>query len=84
VNYGVTINKIITTIIAITTIIMPSPPKINLCCFFLVMIFLGYTPTLIVNYGGIWGENYWYEIGNVWEDSKIGSFIDLNGLQARY
>ena len=27
----------------------------------------GYTPTLVVGYGGIWGENYWYQKTNVWE-----------------
>ena len=21
---------------------------------------VGYTPTLVVSYGGLWGENYWY------------------------
>src|SRR4029078_12932049 len=27
---------------------------------------VGYTPTLIVGYGGIWGENYWYAKTQVW------------------
>jgi imidazolonepropionase-like amidohydrolase len=30
----------------------------------------GYTPTLIVGYGGIWGENYWYQKTNVWENER--------------
>jgi hypothetical protein len=28
---------------------------------------VGYTPTLIVGYGGLWGEEYWYAHSNVWE-----------------
>lgn len=32
---------------------------------------VGYTPTLIVGYGGIWGENYWYQKTNVWENEKL-------------
>jgi imidazolonepropionase-like amidohydrolase/Tol biopolymer transport system component len=32
---------------------------------------VGYTPTLIVNYGGINGEFYWYQNTNVWEDEKL-------------
>ena len=31
----------------------------------------GYTPTLIVNYGGLNGEYYWYQTSNVWEDKKL-------------
>jgi len=34
----------------------------------------GYTPTLIVNYGGINGEFYFYEKSNVWENEKLLSF----------
>ena len=28
---------------------------------------VGYTPTLVVGYGGIWGENYWYQ-----NDQRLG------------
>ncbi|MFN0204057.1 MAG: amidohydrolase family protein, partial [Bacteroidia bacterium] len=35
---------------------------------------VGYTPTLIVAYGGIWGENYWYDKTNVWENKKLLTF----------
>lgn len=31
----------------------------------------GYTPTLIVCYGGINGENYWYQKTNVWEKERL-------------
>ena len=33
-----------------------------------------YTPTLIVGYGGIWGENYWYQKTNVWENKRLLTF----------
>src|SRR3989449_9939387 len=32
------------------------------------------TPTLIVNYGGPWGENYWYESSEVHDDAKLNHF----------
>lgn len=32
---------------------------------------VGYTPTLIVNYGGVNGEYYWYQNTNVWENEKL-------------
>ncbi len=32
------------------------------------------TPTLIVNYGSINGENYWYQKTNVWEKKKLLSY----------
>ena len=34
----------------------------------------GYTPTLIVGYGGLWGENYWYQKTNVWENERLLTF----------
>ncbi len=34
----------------------------------------GYTPTLIVCYGGINGENYFYQKTNVWENEKLLKF----------
>jgi imidazolonepropionase-like amidohydrolase/Tol biopolymer transport system component len=33
-----------------------------------------YTPTLIVGYGGLWGENYWYQKTNVWENERLLTF----------
>ncbi len=35
----------------------------------------GYTPTLIVGYGGLWGENYWYQHNNVWENTRLARFV---------
>ncbi len=34
----------------------------------------GYTPTLIVNYGGLNGEFYYYERDNVWENERLLRF----------
>ncbi|MCC6676736.1 MAG: PD40 domain-containing protein [Phycisphaerales bacterium] len=35
----------------------------------------GYTPTLVVAYGGMGGENYWYAKTNVWEDAHLTHFV---------
>ncbi len=42
-----------------------------------------YTPTLIVGYGGIWGENYWYQHTNVWENEKLLRFVPREEVDAR-
>jgi imidazolonepropionase-like amidohydrolase len=34
----------------------------------------GYTPTLIVAYGGLNGEYYWYQHTNVWEHKRLLTF----------
>ncbi|WP_452226374.1 amidohydrolase family protein [Lacinutrix cladophorae] len=44
---------------------------------------VGYTPTLIVNYGGLNGENYFYENTNVWENKKLLQFMPRGILDAR-
>jgi imidazolonepropionase-like amidohydrolase/Tol biopolymer transport system component len=44
---------------------------------------VGYTPTLIVGYGGNWGENYWYQKTNVWEDERLSTFVPRRILDAR-
>jgi len=43
----------------------------------------GYTPTIIVGYGGIWGENYWYEHDNVWENQRLLTFTPRGVVDAR-
>jgi len=43
----------------------------------------GYTPTLIVNYGGINGEYYWYEKTNVWENERLLNFTPRAIIDAR-
>ena len=44
---------------------------------------VGYTPTLIVAYGGMFGEEYWYQKTNVWEDSRLMSFVPRRIVDAR-
>jgi len=34
-----------------------------------------YTPTLIVGYGGIWGEKYWYDTTEVWKHPLLSKFV---------
>ena len=43
----------------------------------------GYTPTLIVGYGGLWGENYWYAKTNVWEDKRLLTFVPRRIVDSR-
>jgi imidazolonepropionase-like amidohydrolase len=43
----------------------------------------GYTPTLIVGYGGIWGENYWYQHTNVYENAKLLRFTPRKAVEPR-
>ena len=44
---------------------------------------VGYTPTLVVAYGGWWGENYWYGNSNVWENERLNRFIPRNVIDPR-
>ncbi len=43
----------------------------------------GYTPTLVVGYGGIWGENYWYHHTNVWENERLLHFVPRSVVDPR-
>ncbi|MCH2194985.1 amidohydrolase family protein [Kordia sp.] len=43
----------------------------------------GYTPTLIVNYGGVNGEYYWYQHTNVWENEKLLKYTPRGIIDAR-
>jgi imidazolonepropionase-like amidohydrolase/Tol biopolymer transport system component len=43
----------------------------------------GYTPTLIVNYGGMNGEFYFYERDNVWENEKLLTFSPRSIIDSR-
>ncbi|HEX5736253.1 MAG TPA: amidohydrolase family protein [Blastocatellia bacterium] len=43
----------------------------------------GYTPTLIVAYGGVMGENYWYQMTNVWENERLLKFVPRSVIDAR-
>jgi len=44
---------------------------------------VGYTPTLIVNYGGLNAELYWYEKTNVWENKKLLQFTPRSVIDSR-
>jgi Tol biopolymer transport system component/imidazolonepropionase-like amidohydrolase len=43
----------------------------------------GYTPTLIVGYGGVWGENYWYQMSDVFANGRLRKFVPTEQLDAR-
>ncbi len=43
----------------------------------------GYTPTLIVGYGGLSGENYWYQHDEVWQDEQLLAFTPREIVDAR-
>lgn len=42
-----------------------------------------YTPTLVVAYGGIWGENYWYDKTEVWKHPRLSKFVPMDELRPR-
>ncbi|WP_055445372.1 amidohydrolase family protein [Lacinutrix himadriensis] len=44
---------------------------------------VGYTPTLIVNYGGLNGEVYFYQHTNVWENEKLLKFMPRSIIDSR-
>ncbi|MBS4028212.1 MAG: PD40 domain-containing protein, partial [Ignavibacteriales bacterium] len=43
----------------------------------------GHTPTLIVSYGGLFGENFWYKNTKVWEDERLLAFTPREIIDAR-
>jgi imidazolonepropionase-like amidohydrolase len=44
---------------------------------------VGYTPTLLVAYGGQSGENWFYQHYNVWENEKLQSYFPPRAIDAR-
>ena len=44
---------------------------------------VGYTPTLSVAYGGISGEQYWYQIDDLWLHPRLQTFIPPHVLNPR-
>ncbi|MGI2261319.1 amidohydrolase family protein [Shewanella sp. GXUN23E] len=44
---------------------------------------VGYTPTLVVAYGGIAGENYWYDKTDVWAHPRLSRYVPHDILDAR-
>jgi imidazolonepropionase-like amidohydrolase/Tol biopolymer transport system component len=43
----------------------------------------GYTPTMIVGYGGLSGEYYWYQHTNVWENERLLTFTPREVVDRR-
>ncbi len=43
----------------------------------------GYSPTFVVSYGGISGENYWYEHTNVWENERLLRYTPRSRVDPR-
>lgn len=43
----------------------------------------GYTPTLVVTYGGLTSEDYYYQHSNVWEHKLLSKFVPPAVLQPR-
>jgi Tol biopolymer transport system component/imidazolonepropionase-like amidohydrolase len=44
---------------------------------------VGITPTLVVGFGGLWGEEYWYSKTNVWENERLVQFSPPLQIEAR-
>jgi imidazolonepropionase-like amidohydrolase len=44
---------------------------------------VAYTPTLVVTYGGLSAETYWYQESNVWEHEILSQFVPPQILQPR-
>ncbi|HET9229095.1 MAG TPA: amidohydrolase family protein, partial [Thermoanaerobaculia bacterium] len=44
---------------------------------------VGYTPTLVVGYGGIWGENWFYAHDQVWNNERLQRFVPREILDER-
>lgn len=40
-----------------------------------------YVPTLVVGYGGIWGERYWYDTTDVWKHPLLSKYVPSNILE---
>ncbi len=44
---------------------------------------MAYTPTMGVAYGGISGENYWYDTTNVWQHPRLSQYVPSEILDPR-
>ena len=42
-----------------------------------------YTPTLVVGYGGLFGETWWYQKTNVWDNSRLLTFVPRRVVDSR-
>jgi imidazolonepropionase-like amidohydrolase/Tol biopolymer transport system component len=44
---------------------------------------VGYTPTLVVNFGGLSGEYWWYQKDDVWKDERLLRFVPRTVVDPR-
>ena len=44
---------------------------------------VAYTPTLIVGYGGLFGENYWYQHDDVWKNQRLLTYTPRDIVDSR-
>jgi hypothetical protein len=44
---------------------------------------VGYTPTLVVSYGGLSGEYWWYEHSDVWAKDRLLNFVPRSVIDPR-
>jgi imidazolonepropionase-like amidohydrolase/Tol biopolymer transport system component len=44
---------------------------------------MAYTPTLVVAFGGIWGEDYWYNTTDVWLHPRLSKYVPSEFLEPR-
>src|SRR5690606_7910767 len=44
---------------------------------------VAYNPTIVVAYGGSYGENYWYQESEVWNDPILTRYVPRRMLDAR-
>lgn len=42
-----------------------------------------YNPTVVVAFGGNWGENYWYAESDVWTNERLSQYVPRRRLDAR-
>jgi Tol biopolymer transport system component len=42
-----------------------------------------YSPTFVVGYGGLWGENYWYDRTEVWKNKRLMAFTPKSVVHPR-
>ena len=44
---------------------------------------MAYTPTLIVGYGGLFGETYWYQHDEVWKNQRLLTYTPRDIIDSR-
>jgi Tol biopolymer transport system component/imidazolonepropionase-like amidohydrolase len=62
---------------------LPVPNLYNDVVTLLARSRTGYTPTMIVGYGGLFGENWFYQHSNIWEDERLLTFVPRDVVDPR-